>query len=640
MAESDVDVILHNYFATIAEKDSDALKLFEDNKRMRSLVERALAAREELEARQRSSQLLLDALHTELREKQLLIDAQDAESAVWRSGIAELRGLLDRPSELDHNLADVVDDVRRMSAELHSLRQGMKYAQWCCNEWEAHALESLALSENRERRVLEAAAARVLPALRTAAAEVRSICRLAAEQGAAAESAVAQCESWRAAVQLDREQEVLRQAQTLHRAEAEAVHHARRADAALQSAESAAQELAAKRRGDRLAELRGALELECQAGRVEVLSHRCAAAEVNWRGAVWEVRRVTHQWQAAVRERDGIAQTRELELVEREQLRVRVAKLSKKVEHLREQQSELEEAQQRCTAQQQEMQALRDRYATTVEKERHLRLQLSGATEAAAVKLARAEESRHAAERRAAVLEERLHAAHDESATAQKEAAALRRQLEQHHTTAAVLQATQQQLRDTEKHAFNFHEALASLKGEHAAQLQAERDRHAAEMAALVEAHNEALERHATLARSRADEAEARAQQAQETATREKEALQGELQAWTVEVDALKLEAARSHQRAEAEKVAREVLEQQSRSEVSVVRSMVERSVDDARRGPLVAELRTQLGSLQQRNGLLEEACRRGASVIAQLREALHRAQMSSRRTLQPGDDS
>ncbi|CAJ1990305.1 hypothetical protein conserved [Leishmania donovani] len=639
MADNEVDVILQNYFATIAEKDSDALKLYEDNKRMRRLVEQTLKAREELEAQHCATQLLVTSLQNDLREKQHIIETQDKASALWRDGIAELRSILERPSEAAHGLSDVVDDVRRMSAELRSLRQGMEYAQWCCNEWEGYLLESLVASEARERRALERSAVHSLQALCEAAAEVRSLSMWAAAQEAATGSTIARWEAWHATTQQERESVAQKHAQALHRAELEVLHHARHAEAAHEKAEEMVQRLAAHEQEERAAHERRALEAKTQVGLVDLLVRRCTAAEEKWCDAVLEVRTVTHRLQRTMEELSGLSEEHEQALVEQEQNRLRVSKLAKKVEQLKEQQSEMEALQQRCSSQQEDLQALRDKYVAIADKERNLRYQLSTSTESAAAKLLSVEESLQAAERRAAVLEERLRTTQEEAWAAQKDIAALRRQVEQHRATDAVLKATQQQLRETEKHAFNLQEALDVLKAEHQAQLLAERESHAAEMVALAEANEDALQSQASEARARAVEAEERMQRAQETAMREKEALQRELQAWTAEVDTLKSELARGRQRAEAEKTAREVLEQQNRSETSVVRSMVELSFDDARRGLQVVELQGRLKSVQQRNRLLEEACQRSAGVIAQLREALYREQMTSR-TLRLKDDS
>ncbi|AIN99796.1 hypothetical protein LPMP_281630 [Leishmania panamensis] len=631
MAENEVDAILQNYFATIAEKDSDALKLYEDNKRMRHLVEQTLKAREELEAQLCATQLLVTSLQTDLREKQHLIEAQEKASVVWCDSVAELRSILGRPSEVKQGLCDVVDDVRRMFAELRGLQQSMQYARWCCDEWEAYVLGSLIASETRERRVFEHAAAHSLQALCEAAAEVFNVRMWAAAQKAATGSTIAHWEAWHATTQQEHEKTAEKYAQALRRAEHEARHQARRAEAAHRNAEEMAQLLEAQQHAERVAHELRVVEAEAQVSLVDLLVRRCTAAEGNWCDAVLEVRTVTCRLKNTMEELSGLSQTHEQALVELEQNRLRVSKLSKKVEQFKEQHSELEELQQRCSSQQEELQSLRGKYVAIADKERTLRYQLSTSTECAAAKLLGVEESLQAAERRTAVLEERLRAKQEEARAAQNDVAALRRQVEQHRTTDAVLQATQQQLRATEKHAFNFQEALETLKAEHQEQLQAARDRHATEMAALAEANEDALHSQAAQARARAVEAEERAQRAEETAVREKEALQRELQAWTAEVDTLKSELARGRQCAEAEKTAREVLEQQSRSESSVLRSMVERSFDDARRGPQVAELQTRMKSLQQRNRLLEEACRRSAGVIAQLREALHREQMTSR---------
>ncbi|KAG5474395.1 hypothetical protein LSCM1_03176 [Leishmania martiniquensis] len=639
MADSEVDLILQNYFATIAEKDSDALKLFEDNKRMRHLVEQVLKAREELEAQYCAAQLLVASLQADVREKQHRIEAQEKASAVWRDGVSELRSVLGRSPDKEREIADVIDDVRRISAEVCRLRKGVQYAQWCCGEWEAYVVESLIASEALERNVLERTAVDSLQTLCEAAAEVSSVRIWAAAQEAAAGSTIAHWEAWHVTTVQEREMEMEKHSQALHEAELKARRHARHAEAAQQSAKELAERLAAQQHEEQLAHEWRALASTAQVGLVDLLVRRCTAAEGNWCDTVLEVRTITHQLERAREELKGLSEAHEKGLVEQEQNRLRLSRLSKKLEQLKEQQSELEELQQRCTSQQEELQALRGKYMTIAEKERSLRYQLSTSAESTAAKLLTSEESRQAAERRTAVLEERLRATQEEARAAQKDVLALRRQAEKHLVTDAVLQATQLQLQETAKHAFNFQEALEALKVEHQAQLQVERDRHAAEMAALAEANEEVLQLQAAEARARAAEAEERTRQAQDTAAREREALQKELQLWTAEVDSLKLEVAKGRQRAEAEKTAREVLEQQSRSEASVVRSMVERSFDDARRGPQVARLQARLKSVQQRNDLLEEACRRSAGVIAQLREALHREQMTSR-TLRLKDDS
>lgn len=631
MSDSDVDVILQNYFATIAEKDSDALKLFEDNKRMRRLVEQALGAREELEAQLRTTQVLVASLQADLREKQLLIAAQDAESAAWREGMAELRVVLDRPSELDHGLRDVVEDVRGMAAELRSLRQGMQYAQWCCSEWEGYVVDFLTASEDRERRALEQAALPSLRALCEAASEVHSVRLLAAAQEALASTTVAQWEALHASTRQKGEASAQKQAQALHRTGMEVQHHARRAYLAESAAHELQQRLTAEAELARWAQTCSALASEERDSVVDLLVERCAAAEGLHRATAREVRRLGCALAASQDELRRLTDRHEALLTEQEQGRLRLAKLSRRVEESKEQQSALAELQQRYSTAQEEMQALRDRYISLADKERHLRHQHGTATEAASTKLQDVEESLQAAERHKAVLEERLRASQDEAKAAHKEVFALRKQQESAQATEAVLQATQAQLRETERHAFNFQEALDTLKAEHQAELCAVQDRHAQAMAALAEGHEEALEQRDATWASRLAEAEARERDAAAATASDKAKMQAEVGAWAAEVEKLKKVAARCRERAEAEAAARLVLEEQSRSEASVLRSVMERSLDEARRAPVLVDVQTRLASVQQRNRLLDEACRRSAGVIAQLRESLHREQMVSR---------
>ncbi|CCW62334.1 unnamed protein product [Phytomonas sp. EM1] len=154
----EVDTVMQNYFAALTSKDEDIFRLYEDNKRMRTLVQETLKAREDLEAHSRSQALLITSLKTELHEKNCLIEAQDDESSVLREGIAELRVLFGCRSELNFSPQDVISKVRDV-VKRHD------YLQAVLNRMSDHhershqaALQNLIDEEARARREVEGAA--------------------------------------------------------------------------------------------------------------------------------------------------------------------------------------------------------------------------------------------------------------------------------------------------------------------------------------------------------------------------------------------------------------------------------------------------------------------------------------------------
>jgi chromosome segregation ATPase len=636
MADNDVDEILQKFFVTIAEKDEDAFKLYEDNKRMRDLVEQTLHAREELESRHRSTVTLVHSLQTALQEKERLIAAQDREAATSREHIAELRTLLHRPSELDHGLDDVVADVRDMSAELRSLRHAFQYAQWCCDGWEEYAATAVVQAETRERVVLEEAEAVVFSALCTCAGERQRLLQRSTAQTTASVATIKEWEAWYARAEHERAELVERHESALQ-SSAQETQQERTRVADLQRELDAVKTDASKQTHLHQQQFQlQCVEQEHVTRLVKLVEDRCQAAETAWASSVDEVRRVVHLLSSAQKERDELAAKYEFGLITQEHNRQRLLKLSKQVDQLKRQQSDFEELQLRCNEKQEELRVLREKYAAVMDRERNLRQQMHAAADAAAAKLQVAEDAASTHRRHRFSLEQRLRTTQVEVKTLQKESGSLRQQCDELRATQAVLQATQAQLRETEKHSFNFQAALDRLREEQQAELRAVEARHEAERAELTHVHEAERAHDAQEAQAKLHELEATLQQTQEAHSQEKAQLQRELQEWIHEVETHKKEKAAQQDQLEAERKARRLLEQQYRQETSIVRSMMtEQSREEAQRGPQLAELESQMVTLIQRNNLLEEACRRSASAIAQLREALHHEQTTSRRLRQ-----
>lgn len=631
MSGDDVDVILQNYFATIAEKDADAFKLYEDNKRMRTLVEQTLHARDDLERRHGATLVLIDSLQAAVAEKDCLIAAQESENAASRDHIAELRVLLDRPSELDHGLDDIVEDVRSITAELRSLRHAFQYAQWCCDGWEGYAVEAIVHAEARERALQEEAAASVLQVVVRDASDILETLRAAAHRQ---KRGAAVAEQWAShSAKLEGQCEALTEAHG--RELADAVSMARdeqeRGDALQRELTIERERLSAHVHEAHLRQQRHAVEEACQKKRVSVLEERCCSAETKWALSVKEVRSVVHLLAAARQENTELLTKHEAVLLAQEHSRMRLAKLTKQVDTLTQRQRDLDALQQRCGSQQEELRTLREKYLTAADKERNLRQQLHNSTESSTTKLQAAEEAALSSQRQRYAAEERLRATQEELKTLQKEATTLRRHAEEHRAVEVLLQATQEQLRETERHAFNFQAAFDTLKAEQQAQLRAVEAQHATDLTSLSETHADEVRRVAESGQRKVEAAEAIVQAAREAHAKEKAELQRELQEWIAEVEAVKQEKLSLQDRLESERSARQLLERQHRQETSVVRTMMEQSREEAQRGPQLSDLQLQIRTLEQRNELLEETCRRSAGVIAQLRENLHREQMTSR---------
>ncbi|CCW68669.1 unnamed protein product [Phytomonas sp. Hart1] len=154
----EVDTVMHNYFEALNSKDEDIFRLYEDNKRMRTLVQDTLKAREDLEAHSRSQAVLTLSLKTELHEKKCLIEAQDDEISTLREGIAELNVLFNSPSELSTSPQDIVLKVKDVVKQHDYLQAALNATNDHLNRCYRTALLFLIDEEARVRREMEDAA--------------------------------------------------------------------------------------------------------------------------------------------------------------------------------------------------------------------------------------------------------------------------------------------------------------------------------------------------------------------------------------------------------------------------------------------------------------------------------------------------
>ncbi|CAD2218881.1 hypothetical protein ADEAN_000637400 [Angomonas deanei] len=152
--DTQIDLALKNYFLTIQEKDDDIFRLYEDNKRMKQLVGEALKNREEITSQFYTQSLLVTSLQTEVREKQLLLEAQEEENKVLRECVSKIRVALQRPSELQYSTAVLVEDVEALVEAQDSWSAGMDMAKRYVRHFSQVPFQCLVEEEARGRRTL------------------------------------------------------------------------------------------------------------------------------------------------------------------------------------------------------------------------------------------------------------------------------------------------------------------------------------------------------------------------------------------------------------------------------------------------------------------------------------------------------
>ncbi|RNF14359.1 viral A-type inclusion protein [Trypanosoma conorhini] len=124
---NDISQVVKNYYAVIGQKDEDIFELYRDNKRLQKQLEEVLMGEEERETDRRTLKLLVFTLQTELREKQMLIDAQQQESAAIRDAVWRVREVLNMSSELDYPVGAVIDACINLHTECGELRARLEY---------------------------------------------------------------------------------------------------------------------------------------------------------------------------------------------------------------------------------------------------------------------------------------------------------------------------------------------------------------------------------------------------------------------------------------------------------------------------------------------------------------------------------
>ncbi|RNF07509.1 viral A-type inclusion protein [Trypanosoma rangeli] len=123
----DISQVVKNYYAVIGQKDEDIFELYRDNRRLQKQLGEVLMGEEERETDRRTLKLLVATLQTELREKQVLIDAQQREGAAIRSAVWRAREILNMSSELDYPVEAVIGACINLYTECAELRARQEY---------------------------------------------------------------------------------------------------------------------------------------------------------------------------------------------------------------------------------------------------------------------------------------------------------------------------------------------------------------------------------------------------------------------------------------------------------------------------------------------------------------------------------
>lgn len=618
---------MNSYFAAIAEKDADAFRLFEDNKRMRLLVQQTLQAREEQSVHLRSTQLLVATLETELQEKTRLVEAQEQENVALRDGVAALRVVLCRPSELDFRMEDLVEEVTALLEELKRLRQGAKYAQWCCAEWERWSLAETADQERRGRHLIEMAAEMPRRAF-------------AAQQQCLMDA----CAASTMAVRLEAE---LVEAEERRRRELEAQSHDHTSKQQRTADES-----------NRLRQRCDELQLRCNdlteeaatsakiatgeqealsvclgvAGQVmSLLSDRACAAEEGWCSAVQQLRRFGKDYAALQQHHRLLEDQHEKVLQVSEEGSLRVARLQKRLSKEESMKAEVEDLQQTNATLRDEIHSLRKKWSQSAAKERTLRLQCNAKDAEVAEQIQTLESNFQSAQRKIAALESRLQSSEEEGMAQRREAAQLHKSVDDLRGTEAALRVAETRLLHSERYMANLRQSIEKADVMQAEQRRRDTEAHELVLHRMSEERKKDMEELRERCEQEAKDAQAGIELAMAELTDENSRLRGEIEAWIRDLDGQKKKVAELQSRLDREQAARQVLEQQQREESALMRSFVHRSAEEVPQTHTTPLLASETRMVQKRNRLLEEACRRSAAVIAELREALHRGKMEVR---------
>lgn len=613
-----VDRVLKDYYATISEKDADIFKLYDDNKRMRGLVEESLRAREELDASHRTTLLLVSSLQSELREKEVALDTYERESSEWREAAAALRALLRQPpTGLHLGLRDVVAEVERVVREKERLRQRVRHDGEERMARQNVSFESLWEAERVQRGLLEEAEAAEVTALRQRVASYTESC----ESHATLQQTVAQ---ERAAAESERERLVARQELALRHAHLE---HSR-VQRLLEEANRAVAErqLEVDTLSRRCTDVTQRIHIveEAASATTDLLTERCAEAEGGWRATVAAYRRVyeekvslSSRLQQLTEEHDRVVEALKKEKavhgkakkqLEREVTRADAAEATvKRLQYIEAEHS-----------------ALKAKYIALADNARGGRQQIRAAREEFKGQLTEKEEALVGCEKHVLALQGQLEAAEKENRALAKRSTALEKRVSELVANAADVEEAKRAGSEAERQVAALEATIDRLREEGEQCIADAHAEHIARLSDIEETHRMAL--HALQEQTAAELTAARAELDASVAAHldERQRLNEELQEWVTLVESRRQENRQLREQLTNEQTARHILETRQQSENTLLRSLLCDAAESSRVQEQRLEDVEERARLQEQIGVLEQACRKSAAVIAELREAVY----------------
>lgn len=609
----EVDAVMENYLHTLTAKDNDIFSLYEDNQRMRKLVEDALAARKELGLAYSTQVELVKSLRMQISQMTVAQSGRDAELTRWKSRALQLdrmlprgglpRGALMNTSSEQSGVDPIAfgDRVEILLQENEELQMSLAMHVDAERHWVESTLHTLLSTETRERRYLEEAA--LLPMQSAFANFVRyqseTIALLEQETGAR----IATLKDLVTETVERHDHELQRwqlECERYKRHLAEEHHHSEvlRASLVFEQLERAQQ----------LSE--SAILANEQAERIALWVALASCAEKEWGRtslALQEEYRVDEQQKRQIcRMAEDLAQLQE----SLDRTAAEAANLFKKANQLKHTQRELSECQTERDALITAKEALEAKYEDSVEKLRHNRQHYQKSSQALRESAEEAEELRRKTDEKLMDLERRYARAQEGARSYEKRLLAFEKKVGVLPSLKSALEDAQRRVKEVEAQATeaaevqrkNYEDELQRLMADSRSELQIS-ERASVVLTERLTAMKESLRETEEIMR---------------TVRAERDALKAqftdEVQAWARDVDILRQDLDVTRKQLSQERAARSILEAQQQHESGVLQHLLNASAT-------AADESTHTEALQKQVNMLEEACRRSAVVIADLRE-------------------
>ncbi|EAN81503.1 hypothetical protein C3747_10g484 [Trypanosoma cruzi] len=589
----DISQVVQKYYEVIDQKDEDIFELYRDNKRLKKQLDEVLAGENDRETDRRTLKLLVTTLQTELREKQMLIEAQQEEGSAIRHAVWRAREVLNMSSELDYPIESVIGACINLHAECCELQARQEYLVSVNLRTRSLACNNLFEAERYARSAIADACSGAYATL--------SLFLRCARQAVVEKQQL--CEAHRAAECAHNQRVELLE----KRAQLECSQHERIVEEWKEQVTCVNGRLLLLQRQMRYEKAEKELLMEAVCGRLDLMMEQGADLE----------RLLALVFRAFIRHDKQLQEVRQESLLLRGKLQKVHADLSRARALLRrrkesqQQQSltldtsgrvsvrtENSEKEKNCSVYdalrtvQVEHEVLKVEWRQCVERERAVRQQ-------AATTISKLKAERSACEATVEACQERC------------------ARLEK------ALQRTRQEAKRHSKEVNRMKELNGTLCDE--AKVHAERIKSLEEVNRVLSEENMTLTSRMEVLQERAQEKEEACSSAERAARdriavleermkSEKEGFLGELKEWTLVLEEARKKLAVAESERDRERMLRGILVEQHRDEERMLKKM------------MAEEHQSAVMVLQGKIDILERACGRSATVIAELREALHRA--------------